>query len=88
MIGINDLDKIKNELREQIIDKYLDNNNINKEDKKETFKFRVYLRKQELTQYLNQYHNTTLFASKEEIQKALNDLTVFNDYLKYKLEDL
>lgn len=85
-IKINKLEESIKNTREQIIDKLLQDNNIT--DKKEIFKFRVNLRKQQSTKYLYNYYNRDVFTSYNEIQDRNYNLNVYLDYLKHKLSKL
>jgi hypothetical protein len=84
-IKINKLDESIKKVKDEIINILMISNNIDKEDNKETFKFRVYLRKQKETQFLFKYHNTTIFTGKEEVKQIYNNLQLYHDYLEHKL---
>jgi len=87
-IKINKLEESIKKVKDEIINILMISNNIDKEDKTETFKFRVYLRKQKESQFLFKYFNTIMFTNKEEVKQIYNNLQLYHDYLEYKLSKL
>jgi len=88
---INNLIKIKilyaemDVLKDYIIDKYLDINYIDKDNEKAVFDFKVSLRKNEDTKFLYKMYRKFVYLYEKDIQKTLDNLTIYNDYLNYKL---
>jgi len=91
---INNLIKIKilysemDILKDMIINKYIEKNHINKNNEKEIFDFKVSLRKKEETKYLYKMYKKFIYLYENDIQKTLDNLTIYNDYLNYKLNEL
>ena len=88
LVQIRDLENDIPFIRNKLINRYLEIANINIDDSKKIFDFRVSLRKNQDTKYIYDYYETDVFTSYKEVQKKHFDLTKYIDYLNYKLESI
>ena len=88
LVQIRDLENQIPTIRNKLIDRYLEIANIDKDDSKKTFDFRVSLRKNQDIKYIYNYYETDVFTGYKEIQSKHFNLVKYIDYLNYKLESI
>ena len=85
LVKINILYKEIDVLKDMIIEEHLKINHIDMDNEKSVFDFKVSLRKKEETKYLYKMYRKLVYLYTNDIQKTYDNLTVYLNYLNYKL---